>query len=54
VAIVPVVAIILGAALLEEKLTVIFIAGFVAVLIGVLFVNWPTKIVTEPLSDASS
>jgi len=54
VAIVPVVAIILGAALLEEKLTVIFIAGFVAVLIGVLLVNWPTKIVTEPLPDAGT
>ncbi len=49
----PMVAIILGAALLAEKLTLVFIAGFVAVLIGVLFVNWPTKIVMEPLSDAT-
>jgi len=50
----PMVAAILGAALLAEKLTLVFIAGFVAVLIGVLLVNWPTKIVTEPLPDASS
>jgi drug/metabolite transporter (DMT)-like permease len=47
------VAAILGAALLAEKLTPVFIAGFVAVLIGVL-VNWPTKMVSEPLPDASS
>jgi drug/metabolite transporter (DMT)-like permease len=50
----PMVAAILGAALLDEKLTLVFIAGFVAVFIGVLLVNWPTKIMTEPLSDASS
>jgi len=47
------VATILGAALLAEKLTLVFIAGFVAVLIGVLLVNWPTKIVAEPLPDVS-
>jgi len=47
------VATILGAALLAEKLTLVFIAGFAAVLIGVLLVNWPTKIVTAPLPDAS-
>jgi drug/metabolite transporter (DMT)-like permease len=45
------VAAILGAALLAEKLTLVFIAGFVAVLIGVLLVNWPTKMATEPLPD---
>ena len=50
----PMVAAILGAALLAEKLTLVFVVGFVAVLIGVLLVNWPTKIVTEPLPDASS
>lgn len=50
----PMVAAILGAALLAEKLTLVFIVGFVAVLIGVLLVNWPTKRVTEPLPDASS
>jgi drug/metabolite transporter (DMT)-like permease len=38
------VAIILGAVLLSEKLTGVFIAGFVAVIAGVLFVNWPRKI----------
>jgi drug/metabolite transporter (DMT)-like permease len=47
------VATILGAALLAEKLTLIFIAGFAAVLSGVLLVNWPKKIVTEPILDAS-
>jgi drug/metabolite transporter (DMT)-like permease len=40
----PMVATILGAALLAEKLTLVFILCFVAVLIGVLLVNWPTKI----------
>jgi drug/metabolite transporter (DMT)-like permease len=40
----PMVAIILGAVLLSEKLTGVFIAGFVAVIAGVLFVNWPRKI----------
>ena len=40
----PIVAIILGAVLLSEKLTGVFIAGFVAVIAGVLFVNWPRKI----------
>lgn len=49
----PMVAAILGAALLAEKLTLIFIGGFVAVLIGVLLVNWPTKMVAKPLRDAS-
>jgi len=46
-------ATILGAVLLAEKLTPVFISGFVAVLIGVLLVNWPTKIVSEPLPDSS-
>jgi drug/metabolite transporter (DMT)-like permease len=49
----PMVAAVLGAALLAEKLTLVFIAGFAAVLIGVLLVNWPTKMVTEPLPDAN-
>ena len=39
----PMVAAILGAALLAEKLTLVFIVGFVAVLIGVLLVNWPKR-----------
>jgi len=40
----PMVAIILGAALLAEKLTCVFVVGFVAVVAGVFFVNWPRKI----------
>jgi drug/metabolite transporter (DMT)-like permease len=48
----PMVAIILGAILLGEKLTVSFIAGFVLVLIGVLLVNWPKQIAIEPIPDA--
>jgi drug/metabolite transporter (DMT)-like permease len=49
----PMVATVLGAAILAEKLTIVFVMGFVAVLIGVLLVNWPIKMVTEPLPDAS-
>jgi drug/metabolite transporter (DMT)-like permease len=49
----PMVATLLGAILLAEKLTMIFIAGFVMVLIGVLLVNWPAKTLTEPLPEAS-
>jgi drug/metabolite transporter (DMT)-like permease len=49
----PMVATILGAAILAEKLTLVFIVCFVAVLAGVLLVNWPTKIVAKPLPDAS-
>ena len=40
----PMVATILGAALLAEKLTGVFIGGFVTVLVGVLFVYWPRRI----------
>jgi drug/metabolite transporter (DMT)-like permease len=43
----PLVAIILGAILLAEKLTGVFVVGFVAVVAGVLFVNWPRKIESE-------
>ena len=39
----PMVATILGAALLAERLTPVFIVCFVAVIMGVLLVNWPTK-----------
>ncbi len=48
----PMVATILGAALLAEKLTLVFIVCFVAVLAGVLLVNWPAKIVAKSLPDA--
>lgn len=40
----PLVAIILGAVLLAEKLTGVFLVGFVSVGVGVLFVNWPKRI----------
>ena len=43
----PMVAIILGAVLLEEEITGALIVGFVAVVVGVLFVNWPRKIESE-------
>ena len=43
----PIVAIVLGAVLLTEKLTGVFVVGFVAVVVGVLFVNWPRKIELE-------
>ena len=43
----PLVAIILGALLLAEKLTGVFVVGFVAVVVGVLFVNWPRRIESE-------
>ncbi len=37
----PMVATILGAALLGETITPLFLAGFLAVLVGVFIVNWP-------------
>ncbi len=43
----PMVAIILGAVLLAEKLTGVFVVGFVTVVVGVLFVNWPRRIESE-------
>jgi len=43
----PMEAIILGAALLAEEITGALIVGFVAVVVGVLFVNWPRKIESE-------
>jgi drug/metabolite transporter (DMT)-like permease len=39
----PLVAILLAAALLAERLTVAFAAGFGMVLMGVLLVNWPKR-----------
>ncbi len=48
----PMVAAILGSALLAEKLTLVFIAGFAAVLMGVLLVNWPTQIANDPVLGA--
>ena len=43
----PMVAIVLGAALLTEKITGVFVVGFVAVVVGVLFVNWPRGVGSE-------
>ena len=40
----PMVAIILGAVHLAEKLNGVFVVGFVSVVVGVLFVNWPKRI----------
>jgi drug/metabolite transporter (DMT)-like permease len=42
----PLVAMVLASALLAEQLTIIFVAGFGAVLLGVLLVNWPKR--TQP------
>jgi drug/metabolite transporter (DMT)-like permease len=39
----PLVAMVLAAVLLAERLTVLFAAGFGAVLLGVLLVNWPKQ-----------
>jgi drug/metabolite transporter (DMT)-like permease len=39
----PLVAMLLAVALLAERLTIIFVAGFGAVLLGVLLVNWPKR-----------
>jgi drug/metabolite transporter (DMT)-like permease len=44
----PLVAAVLGAALLAERLTIIFTVGFDAVLLGVLLVNWPGRTATAP------
>ena len=44
----PMVATLLGALLLAEKLTPVFIVCFVAVLSGVLLVNWPEKRAAKP------
>lgn len=43
----PMIATLLGTTLLAEKLTDIFIAGFAAVLVGVLFVNLPGRVQLE-------
>jgi drug/metabolite transporter (DMT)-like permease len=43
----PMIATLLGATLLAEKLTNIFIAGFAAVLVGVLLVNLPGRVQLE-------
>jgi drug/metabolite transporter (DMT)-like permease len=49
----PLVATVLGAALLAERLTIIFAVGFGAVLLGVLLVNWPKRIEAAPTLRSS-
>jgi drug/metabolite transporter (DMT)-like permease len=44
----PLVAMVLAAALLAERLTIMFVAGFFAVLLGVLSVNWPKRTPAAP------
>lgn len=44
----PLVAILLAAVLLAERLTIVFAMGFGAVLVGVLLVNWPKRTKVEP------
>ncbi len=44
----PLVAILLAAVLLAERLTIVFAMGFGAVLVGVLLVNWPQRTKVEP------
>jgi drug/metabolite transporter (DMT)-like permease len=44
----PLVAMVLAAALLAEHLTIMFAAGFGAVLLGVLLVNWPKRTQAAP------
>jgi drug/metabolite transporter (DMT)-like permease len=44
----PLVAILLAAALLAERLTVVFATGFGVVLLGVLLVNWPKRTEVAP------
>jgi drug/metabolite transporter (DMT)-like permease len=44
----PLVAMVLAAALLAERLTIVFAMGFGAVLLGVLLVNWPKQAEATP------
>lgn len=46
----PLVAMVLAAALLAERLTVVFAAGFGLVLLGVLLVNWPKRTGKAPVN----
>ena len=45
----PLVAILLAAMLLAERLTIVFAAGFGLVLLGVLLVNWPRRTGAAPV-----
>jgi drug/metabolite transporter (DMT)-like permease len=48
----PLVATVLAVALLAERPTIIFIAGFGAVLLGVLLVNWPKRREAAPVDHS--
>jgi drug/metabolite transporter (DMT)-like permease len=45
----PLVAMVLAAMLLAERLTIVFAAGFGVVLLGVLLVNWPKRTGAAPI-----
>ncbi len=47
----PLVAMVLAAVLLAERLTIAFAAGFGAVLLGVLLVNWPKRTDAAPAAS---
>jgi drug/metabolite transporter (DMT)-like permease len=49
----PLVAMVLAAALLAEHLTIMFVAGFGAVLMGVVLVNWPKRAQTASANRSS-
>jgi drug/metabolite transporter (DMT)-like permease len=49
----PLVAMVLAAALLAERLTIFFVAGFGAVVLGVLLVNWPKRTEAAPVDRSS-
>jgi drug/metabolite transporter (DMT)-like permease len=48
----PLAAMMLAAALLAERLTIIFAAGFGAVVLGVLLVNWPKRRAAAPVDHS--
>ncbi len=48
----PLVAMVLAAALLAERLATLFAAGFGLVLLGVLLVNWPKRTGVAPVGSS--
>ena len=48
----PLVAMVLAAALLAERLTIVFAVGFGVVLLGVLLVNWPKRREETPVGHS--
>jgi drug/metabolite transporter (DMT)-like permease len=49
----PLAAMVLAAALLGERLTIVFATGFGAVVLGVLLVNWPKRTEAAPANRSS-